>query len=120
MGDIRALVVRFSPCAVPSKFIYVRGCLPGWPRADDGDSLMNDGNTETERQRRSRQRAQSIHQRAMSIGEFCHRYSVGRTTAYEEIRQKRLRALKVRNRTIITLDDAEDWLRRLPVLETEV
>jgi excisionase family DNA binding protein len=74
--------------------------------------------SEAERQRRARQRAARIQQRAMSIDEFCQRYGVGRTSAYEEIKQGRLRGLKVGRRTIITEDDAEAWLRRLPVLET--
>ena len=74
--------------------------------------------SEAERQRRARQREASIQQRAMSIDEFCQRYGVGRTSAYEEIKQGRLRGLKVGRRTIITEDDAEAWLRRLPVLET--
>jgi excisionase family DNA binding protein len=74
--------------------------------------------SEAEKQRRARQRATSIQQRAMSIDEFCQRYAVGRTTVYEEIKQGRLRARKVRKRTIITDDDAEAWLQRLPVLET--
>ena len=74
--------------------------------------------SEAEQQRRARQRAASIQQRAMSIDEFCQRYGIGRTTAYEEIKQRRLRGLKVGKRTLITEDDAEDWLRRLPVLET--
>jgi len=69
-------------------------------------------------QRRARQRAASIQQRAMSVDEFCQRYGIGRTRAYEEIKQRALRGLKVGRRTIITEDDAEAWLKRLPVLET--
>jgi excisionase family DNA binding protein len=52
--------------------------------------------------------------RAMSVPEFCQRYGPGRTTTYQEIQAGRLRARKVGRRTIISQDDAEDWLRRLP------
>jgi hypothetical protein len=52
--------------------------------------------------------------RAMSVPEFCQRYGPGKTSAYQEIQAGRLRARKVGRRTIITQDDAEDWLRRLP------
>jgi excisionase family DNA binding protein len=55
-------------------------------------------------------------QRAMNITEFCERYGPGRTTAYEELKSGRLRARKIGRRTIITEDDAEDWLRNLPVI----
>ena len=64
-----------------------------------------------EQERRARQRA-------MSIAEFCQRYGPGRTTAYEEIKSGRLRGRKIGRRTIITEDDAEDWLQRLPTMET--
>jgi excisionase family DNA binding protein len=63
----------------------------------------------TEQERRARQRA-------MSVDDFCNRYNVGRTKAYEEINAGRLRARKVGTRTIITDDDAEDWLRCLPLI----
>ena len=66
--------------------------------------------SEAKRQRRAAQRA-------MSIAEFCQSYSTGRTTAYQEIRSRRLRACKCGRRTVVTLDDAEDWLRHLPVIE---
>ena len=56
-------------------------------------------------------------QRAMSIAEFCERYGPGRTKTYEELKSGRLRARKIGKRTIITEDDAEDWLLRLPVIE---
>ncbi len=55
-------------------------------------------------------------QRAMSIAEFCERYGPGRTKTYEELKSGRLRARKIGKRTIITEDDAEDWLLRLPVI----
>ena len=52
--------------------------------------------------------------RAFAIREFCLRYSVGRTHAYEEIAAGRLRAVKVGRRTLITHDAAEAWLAALP------
>ncbi len=62
-----------------------------------------------EQQRRSPQRA------ALSIGEFCDRYAVGRTLANAEIKTGRLRARKCRQtRLIIAVADAEEWLQRLP------
>jgi predicted DNA-binding transcriptional regulator AlpA len=54
--------------------------------------------------------------RAMSLAEFCQTYGIGRTTAYSEIKQKRLRARKIGKRTVIVEDDAEDWLKCLPVI----
>jgi excisionase family DNA binding protein len=57
-----------------------------------------------------------IPQRAMSIAEFCERYGPGRTKVYEELKSGRLRGRKIGSRTVITEDDAEDWLRSLPVI----
>jgi hypothetical protein len=65
--------------------------------------------SEAERQRRARQRA-------MSIAEFGEQYGLGRTKTYEELRSGRLRGRKIGKRTIITEDDAEDWLRCLPIM----
>jgi hypothetical protein len=59
---------------------------------------------------------QRARQRAMSLPEFCRRYGPGRTLAYQEINSGRLRARKVKKRTIITEDDAEEWLRQLPIV----
>ena len=67
--------------------------------------------SEREQQRRFRQRA-------MSIDEFCERYGLGRTKAYEELKSGRLRGRKVGKRTIISEDDAEGWLLDLPVIES--
>jgi excisionase family DNA binding protein len=56
--------------------------------------------------------------RAFPIREFCLRYGIGRTHAYQEIAAGRLRALKVGRRTLITYDDAETWLAALPEANT--
>jgi excisionase family DNA binding protein len=73
-------------------------------------SSMDARISEAERQRRARQRA-------LSIQEFSQVYGLGRTKVYEELKSGRLRGRKIGKRTIITEDDAEDWLRRLPVIE---
>ena len=52
-------------------------------------------------------------QRAMSIANFCESYGVGGSTTYQQIKLKRLRAVKCGKRTIITEEDAEDWLHSL-------
>lgn len=52
--------------------------------------------------------------RALSVPEFCRRYGVGRTMAYEEIAEGRLVAVKAGRRTLIPLDAAKSWLAALP------
>lgn len=54
--------------------------------------------------------------RAFSIPEFCRRYGIGRTNAYQEIAAGRLRAVKVGRRTLITQEAADAWLASLPEL----
>ncbi len=46
---------------------------------------------------------------ALSINEFCARYGVGMTTAYKEIRERRLSVRKVGRRTLIPVAEAERW-----------
>jgi len=53
---------------------------------------------------------------AMSVDEFCERYDVGRTKAYEEIFAGRLKARKLGKRTLIPISEAEAWLNRLPAM----
>ena len=57
--------------------------------------------------------------RAFSVHEFCVRYGIGRTNAYQEIAAGRLRAVKVGRRTLITQDAAEAWLAMLPQVQAK-
>jgi hypothetical protein len=52
--------------------------------------------------------------RARTIKQFCADYAVGRTLTYAEIKAGRLRAVKVRFRTLILHEDSEAWARSLP------
>jgi hypothetical protein len=47
---------------------------------------------------------------AMSVADFAIWAGIGRTTAWKEIRDGQLRAVKVSARTIIRFADAEKWL----------
>jgi hypothetical protein len=47
---------------------------------------------------------------AMSMADFTAWAGIGRTTAWEEIKEGRLRAIKVSARTLITFADASRWL----------
>jgi excisionase family DNA binding protein len=51
---------------------------------------------------------------AYTIEQAAEAAGVGRSTIYEEIRDKRLTARKLRRRTIITGDDLLTWLQSLP------
>jgi hypothetical protein len=55
--------------------------------------------------------------RAFSVAEFCERYGIGRTSAYEEIAAGRLQVAKAGKRTLVSADAAESWLRNLPAIE---
>ena len=81
----------------------VAGAVAGTIPVDDGEVTMV---SKIEQQRR-----------AMSIAEFCERYGPGKTKTYEDLKCGRLRGRKIGKRTIITEDDAEDWLRHLPGME---
>lgn len=51
---------------------------------------------------------------AMSVNDFAIWAGIGRTTAWKEIREGHLRAVKVSARTIIRFVDAESWLSTRP------
>lgn len=55
---------------------------------------------------------------AMSVNDFAIWAGIGRTTAWKEIRDGHLRAVKVSARTIIRFVDAESWLASRPQLHT--
>ncbi|MDA9539646.1 hypothetical protein ACM41_26460 [Bradyrhizobium sp. CCBAU 21362] len=57
--------------------------------------------------------------RALTVKEFCQQYGIGQTQFYEEVKEKRLTVRKVGRKSLITRDDAEIWLRSLPMLITE-
>ena len=57
--------------------------------------------------------------RAHSIEDFCDRYGIGRTQAYEEVKAGRLKAKKVGRRTIVPDEAGQEWLASLPSAATE-
>ena len=54
----------------------------------------------------------------MSVNAFAIWAGIGRTTAWKEIREGNLRAVKVSARTIVRLEDANRWLATRPQLKT--
>jgi excisionase family DNA binding protein len=53
---------------------------------------------------------------AMTVREFCDRYRIGHTLAYEIIKRGELRAVKCGSRTLILARDARAWERSLPAI----
>lgn len=51
---------------------------------------------------------------AYSVRQFGQLFNIGRSSIYEEIRCGRLKIRKVGKRTLITHQDAMDWLTALP------
>lgn len=49
-----------------------------------------------------------------SLEEFCFRNGIGRTTAYKEIKEGRLRPKKVGKRTLISIEEEARWLSDAP------
>lgn len=55
----------------------------------------------------------SLPKLAYSVAEFCELVGLGRTGAFREIRDQRLRAVKVGRRTLIPAEEVKAWLDRL-------
>lgn len=53
---------------------------------------------------------------AQSIDNFCERYGISRSQAYEEIRSGRLKAVKLGRRTLVPEEAGQAWLKSLPAL----
>lgn len=51
---------------------------------------------------------------ALTIPEFCQRYSVGRSFTYDEIKAGKLKIRKAGKKTLILTSDADNWLNALP------
>lgn len=51
---------------------------------------------------------------AMSVEEFLHWASIGRTKFYQEVNEGRLKLRKIGRKSVITNADAEAWLNNLP------
>jgi excisionase family DNA binding protein len=49
---------------------------------------------------------------AYDIPSFCAAFSLGRTRVYQEIKDGRLRIMKVGRRTLISVQAADEWCRR--------
>lgn len=47
------------------------------------------------------------------IPTFCGLFGIGRTLTYREIKQGRLKIVKVGRRTLITTEAAKQWLKQL-------
>jgi excisionase family DNA binding protein len=56
-------------------------------------------------------------ERLLTVPQFNSRYNVGRTKTFDEIKNRRLKAVKVGRKTLIPTDAAEEWARSLPVRE---
>ena len=57
---------------------------------------------------------QSQQPQLITIREFCSRYAVGRTKAYELLNAREVEAKKIGSSTLIVRDSAEAWLAGLP------
>jgi hypothetical protein len=53
----------------------------------------------------------------LSVGDFCTRYCIGRTSLYREVAAGRIRIRKFGSATRIARVDAEAWLSSLPTRE---
>jgi excisionase family DNA binding protein len=53
---------------------------------------------------------------ALTIAAFCKAFGVGQTFCYQQIKDRKLRAVKAGARTLILRRDAETWARSLPAM----
>ncbi|MEI5687231.1 helix-turn-helix domain-containing protein [Sphingomonas kyungheensis] len=70
---------------------------------------------DTDQQRPWKKREPAADARLLDVGEFCRRYSIGKTKLYREINEGRLRTLLRGNRRFVRVEDAEAWLNDVHV-----
>jgi excisionase family DNA binding protein len=58
-----------------------------------------------------------MQRRALSVGQFCERYGVGRTLLYQQVQEGRLRLRKIGRRSLIAVEDAEIWFKNLRTVD---
>jgi excisionase family DNA binding protein len=58
-------------------------------------------------------------QLAFSVAKACKLAGIGRTSLYEEIASRKLRAVKHRRRTLILAVDLRRWLESLPAVQSK-
>ncbi len=46
------------------------------------------------------------------VNDFCLAHGIGRTTFYEEVKNKRLKVFKIGSTTLVTDDEAKAWQAR--------
>jgi excisionase family DNA binding protein len=56
---------------------------------------------------------ESIAKKALSVNEFRQLYGLGRTTVYKEIALGNIKIIKCGRRTLIPVDESDEFLRRL-------
>jgi excisionase family DNA binding protein len=59
-------------------------------------------------------RVAAVPRPVMTVREFAQAHSLGLTTAYQELKSGRLKAIKVGTKTLITVDAQLAWLASLP------
>ncbi len=55
----------------------------------------------------------------MTVGDFCARYSIGRTSFYREVAAGRLKLRKFGSASRVARTDAEAWAENLPIRKGE-
>jgi hypothetical protein len=59
-------------------------------------------------------KSENAKQNCFSMEEFCFRNTIGRTTAYKEIKEGRLHPRKVGRRTLISVEEEARWFASSP------
>lgn len=51
-------------------------------------------------------------QKCLHVNQFCQAYGIGRTTFYAEVKAGHLPIVKIGNRTLVRVVDAEAWIEK--------